>query len=514
MNPDLRALADELADAVASDDSRRIAEIVGGNLWALVQSSWPLLAEALERLPPEFLQSHPQVDLVKRFGASVFLEGGGVNHRALAVFESPEGAAVPDEFFDAILLQEMLAHRLRGDLAGARRVATRLRERIERSGPDGRRPIHGMVGFYLLQVGITEALCDNLEQALDDFANARALRSKSGDGLAEYDAALKAAAVQAVLGRLIEAETLLEQAGPLPSVGEPFATHLVGTEIAARALIAVDRLSPEAPELVRRAIELNADTEMIPVALLASIRWSVANGDLVGALDQVDHAAARAAAAPDSAISRVVTTMRAHVLALMGEVGAAFEVLEADLAGDGAVQATSAVRVRLALYTDGPDAALRAARKLMVRRGIGPSVRAHVMLLAAWAQTLLLGAPDGATAGPLGALVAREGLWRVLQLAPEHVVAQIPGLGDAPDFERRLTHWEGPQGHELTANELEVLRLLVTGESLAAIARRRFVSPNTVKTQVASIYRRLGVHGRREAVAEATRRGILKPFDL
>ncbi|HWL02792.1 MAG TPA: LuxR C-terminal-related transcriptional regulator [Microbacteriaceae bacterium] len=507
MSPAASALPDELAAAVARGDVDRIGGVVNANLWVLVQSHWALLKSALDLLPEDFLEANPTLALVKGFGSSVFLEGGGVNERATTMMQSGDGTGMPDQVLDAILLQEMLGHRLRGDFAAAKDVGSRLRTRVERVDEHGRRPIHDMVAFYLLHVGITEALAGDLEQSLRDFANVRSLRAKTGNELAEYDAALKSALVHAALGRLVEAERSLRRAGTPPELSEPFASQIAATETAARALIAVDRLGPDAPELVRSALEQNADAEMWPFALLASTRWAIVTGDLVGAIDEVDQVAASRHAPPESLLGLVVATTRAQALAIMGEFGAALRALESEGVGEG--PAPTVVRTRVALYTEGPEAALVAARQLVVRPGLGPSARAETMLLAAWAQVRLLGAPDGATAGPLGALVAREGLWRVLQLVPERVVAALPGLEQAPAFERRLAHHDPSTSVRLTANELEVLELLAGPDSLPTIARRRFVSPNTIKTQVASIYRGLGVHGRREAVAEATRRGIL-----
>jgi LuxR family transcriptional regulator, maltose regulon positive regulatory protein len=67
-------------------------------------------------------------------------------------------------------------------------------------------------------------------------------------------------------------------------------------------------------------------------------------------------------------------------------------------------------------------------------------------------------------------------------------------------------------GHEadrLTPGELAVLRELPSLLSLGEIAAARAVSINTVKTHVRSIYRKLGVEGRREAVEAGRRRGLL-----
>jgi LuxR family maltose regulon positive regulatory protein len=64
-------------------------------------------------------------------------------------------------------------------------------------------------------------------------------------------------------------------------------------------------------------------------------------------------------------------------------------------------------------------------------------------------------------------------------------------------------------GRRLTKSELEVLALLPSNVTLEEIAVRRHVSLNTVKTQVRSIYRKLGAGRRTEAVEAARLYGLL-----
>ena len=61
----------------------------------------------------------------------------------------------------------------------------------------------------------------------------------------------------------------------------------------------------------------------------------------------------------------------------------------------------------------------------------------------------------------------------------------------------------------LTPAELRLLHALPTHLSFREIAERQFVSPNTVKTQARSVYRKLGVSSRAEAVACARAAGLL-----
>ena len=57
--------------------------------------------------------------------------------------------------------------------------------------------------------------------------------------------------------------------------------------------------------------------------------------------------------------------------------------------------------------------------------------------------------------------------------------------------------------------ELEVLHLMAMGRTNQEIARQLIVAPGTVKAHTASIYRKLDVANRTEAVAHARRFGIL-----
>jgi LuxR family maltose regulon positive regulatory protein len=67
----------------------------------------------------------------------------------------------------------------------------------------------------------------------------------------------------------------------------------------------------------------------------------------------------------------------------------------------------------------------------------------------------------------------------------------------------------GPGREPLSRQELRVLRLLVAGQTYAEIAEALIVSPNTIKTQVSSIYSKLGVSRRAEAIAASGRLRLL-----
>ena len=61
----------------------------------------------------------------------------------------------------------------------------------------------------------------------------------------------------------------------------------------------------------------------------------------------------------------------------------------------------------------------------------------------------------------------------------------------------------------LSRQEQRVLQLLVAGRTYAEMAQALIVSPNTVKTQISSIYRKLGVSRRAEAIAKTSQLHLL-----
>jgi LuxR family transcriptional regulator, maltose regulon positive regulatory protein len=104
---------------------------------------------------------------------------------------------------------------------------------------------------------------------------------------------------------------------------------------------------------------------------------------------------------------------------------------------------------------------------------------------------------------------ARAVLWQA-----RDVLQQRPDLGNLPaqveelrwlDLARRAS----PGASSLTAAELRLLPLLATHLTFREVGQRLYISHNTVKTQAISIYRKLGVSTRSQAVQQVQRIGLL-----
>src|SRR4029077_20905915 len=62
---------------------------------------------------------------------------------------------------------------------------------------------------------------------------------------------------------------------------------------------------------------------------------------------------------------------------------------------------------------------------------------------------------------------------------------------------------------ELTARELDVLRLVAGGDANGEIARRLGLSVHTVERHLANVYPKIGARGRADATAYAIKHGIV-----
>lgn len=139
---------------------------------------------------------------------------------------------------------------------------------------------------------------------------------------------------------------------------------------------------------------------------------------------------------------------------------------------------------------------------LVVTRHLNP--RAAVMSRQLLAEAALVrGEPDVAA--------------RLLPAARSNLGAE-PGAIELErvqtDLESRLRAARAhPEVQELTAAELRVLELLPTYRSLEEIGEHLYVSRNTVKTHTLSIYRKLGVSSRSQAVERAGQLGVLEESD-
>jgi LuxR family transcriptional regulator, maltose regulon positive regulatory protein len=106
---------------------------------------------------------------------------------------------------------------------------------------------------------------------------------------------------------------------------------------------------------------------------------------------------------------------------------------------------------------------------------------------------------------------------RTLMREIDDVLKKRPGLGtlvgEAQALRARLTEERTPsvvEASSLTVAELRVLPLLATHLTFPEIGAELFLSPNTVKSQAMSLYRKLGASSRSQAVARSRELALLE----
>jgi len=127
-------------------------------------------------------------------------------------------------------------------------------------------------------------------------------------------------------------------------------------------------------------------------------------------------------------------------------------------------------------------------------------------LLLSWA---LLGIGDEEHAAPILAELLQNVSDEELLIVPAQVDtfarANVPGWSPA----KNLIDASPLDAETLTPRELEVLTLLASDRTREQIAAELFVSVNTVKSQINSIFRKLGVTRRVDAILVAEKRRLI-----
>src|SRR6478752_3162859 len=131
-----------------------------------------------------------------------------------------------------------------------------------------------------------------------------------------------------------------------------------------------------------------------------------------------------------------------------------------------------------------------------------------LMVTADDGDDLLLRAITGGAAGVVLKTNGMETLVKTIRAAARGEA--VVSAGDLRRVLQRAAPARMGLGHDLTAREREVLKLLAEGRSTSTIAGTLFVAPATARNHVQSIMTKLGAHSRLEAVAIALRENIIR----
>lgn len=499
---------DALRSAVQSKNDERVAHAAMMNIWPLYSVHAAELVEAVEGLPSPVLERYPVLRILHRMTPVL-----ARTSRPFKPLIYPDDARnmSPDEL-DIFTLVQMVAFRLSGDVAAAMIYARRLQDRIVEIRVESRERPDGPLWFYHQQIGSTLLAAGETAAALLEFTTARDLGRLSPQADAERMALGRTALAHAVRGSLDDAESTLDEIALLPQVTHAHAASTMMTERCARALLAVDQMAPEAGALLSRLETYDSIELTWPFALLARTRHLLA---LQHPDDAVEAVSLAHDAHPDqhgSFATDVINAVSIEALWSIGDTTSARRL--ADSSARSGVLSRMAI-IRHALLESRLDTAAAGLRQMSAARSLGPGQRAEATLLSAWLECALTDGVAAETAAQVARIASRPGKRRLISTMPLQLIERVRerlSPEDAVAFSALtggLDSADHPRRPALTASEIRVLHALPLHATTAEIAAALYVSPNTIKSQLRSLYRKLGCSTRDDAISIASRLRLL-----
>jgi len=499
---------EELDRAVGSGSPDAIARAALSNIWPLYSSHHDALTAAVVGLPSALLERHPVLKMVHPM--TVVLARTTRPFKPL-IYQDEARSMSPEEI-DLITLVQMIAFRSSGDVAAALGYARRLEDRILQTRVESRDRTDGPLWFYHHQIGSTLLASGDTTRALLEFATARQLGRFSIQIDAERLPFGREALAHAVRGSLADAERALGNARSKPT---PTAAHLHGartTEATVAALIAVDRMSDDLDDALAALDPYDSVELTWPFALLTRARAFLARRQPEDALEAIHLAADSHPAQHGSFATDVIAATSIKALLAVGDVARARRI--ADESTDPGVL-TRLATVRVALHDGRYDLAGHGLTLLSAGEALGPAQRAETVLLSGWLELARAGDIDRDTALQISRVARKRDNRRLLAIMPRQLVDHVRALlptEPAAEFHSvtaGLANFEMHPRPVLTMGERRVLNALSSHQTTAAIAETFHVSPNTIKSQLQSLYRKLGSSTRDEAIKTATRFNLL-----
>lgn len=485
----------DLIDMPVGGALRRAAEKSDATEIAKLIDASPI--EAWYAIPPDELRS------ILNETPDGLLKPGGVAFAFKSVLNPDAALTCTPRGPGAVLLGVMMS-RLRGAPGAAAQM-------LDTVGSDtGAHPLFdragGMTTFARLHAGFTYLLAGRISEARERLASAAIVPPPAALTMLLRDTYAKLAIIDAVFGSHADARRNLDLAASLPltvSWAEPIVTShldiaealLVGDDEVAEALARLERLPP------------HVVGEMWPIWLLAVFVLHLRAGTHV---EGVQHVQRLSAATP------VATAVDGYPASILPFVRAVSALLDGDgLALRDALAETDADLMPVRLLTAAVAVQCQASEALItalvgLRAPLSGFEQLDALRVVALTWAMLRTGDETAAHGLVSDLIAR----RARTGTP---VLLTPAAVDTYAREN-FADWVSPkalipeQSSEpvnLSKRERQVLRLLASDRTREQIAEDLFVSVNTIKSQVSSIFRKLRVDNRLDAVLEGERRRLL-----
>ena len=495
----------DLASAIVTDYWFELgghrAEVLAalGGLTRRTLTTWPLLAVelALSYLP---IPDH-QWKAAELFTIAV----AGIGAR--------RGGTTPTERLVYVLLEMVASRTLLGSYRRAGQLAERLGRMIAEFPAADYESAKRLMPRAITQIAATQLFSGNEQAALLTLLSGTvSAQSKEGQERAQYFALSLRAGAHALAGELDDAERFYRISDGL--VGEEHRHNDYSGSMArlAEAMLAAERGEYKKALEVMSRLHIHYGTIENVHLLVQTETWAYLGTDPERGLDwasEVLRTVPRQRRVPDYGVASLKRSIVRSALAV-GDLATAQQHLKATTAIGSTAHATLAAQVELARGSHERALALLLRNPPRERVGLRDALEHDLALVIASSRN---GQTDAAlvrlrtlastlTSRRLSLPViafTNNGLSELLDLAGQ---ANVVGLGERLSDLRPRDARTRPRPR-LTPREHAVLLQLLDGGSYADIARELVVSINTVRSQVRSLYRKLEVSSREDALKSA-----------
>ncbi|HWD51081.1 MAG TPA: LuxR C-terminal-related transcriptional regulator, partial [Acidimicrobiales bacterium] len=525
-----------LGHAQPGNEVAAIRHAVLGDDWETAEAIWfrhgtslmmqpaGTFGELLESIPGEVLEGYPSVAIFRRAmsiaGDDSDLDGRMATVRSYYEASSQVLATLDDpRLIDLIVLGtgHLIGLRLNGRFDDSEQFAEELSARIDGQIEAGEaRP--DLLRWFYLQWGLTRTLLGDRRGAMLCYRRCWEYRTTSKSDWVSSNAAANLALTHALSGDTERARLWLDRDREFDT-SHLWGDYLVGLGARiAEGMLALDRLDPAG---VEPQLQHLGDGS-IPVELWAFVAFLRAQyelhfGNPFTALTTLDAAEQSQddRLSDKGAAARLLARARADLLIATGDHRRAGQVLEAG-GGDHPLLAVPTTRIHL-LTGDEPEAQ-RIADQALARTDVTTRDRLELLLLQA-AAAFRTGDHQSASQNIRNALsiYQKTGILRpfaTLKAGVREWLMATAGDGMGAADWATVTGQRPVYPNEilevrLSRQEQAVLASLQLHASRQDIADQLYVSVNTVKTHLNSVYRKLGTSSRDQALIKARQLGLL-----
>jgi LuxR family maltose regulon positive regulatory protein len=494
-----------------AEDWDAVVEVLDDIMFRMIAEKPMQLHSAILALPRKVRDENPRFTLSLELGwqprEGLAQAWVSMARRAAGTFARlPKTMSPWDELHVHIV--KTIVFRLKGDLPAALEAAQSL-DTLLADDDLAARPATTLAEAHY-QSGLTRLLGLDLVGARESFSSSYGLaHGSTGSGVAAADRAAEAIA----LVRALEGEA--EHAANWLTTLDGRTSGTAG--LVARALVSIGRLDSRDARHWLSLLAVRDNDEFWAFAAHAENRYGLYWGDPVETDANLDRAWAEHGErlVEGSTAQLLLTSDAADLAIILGQLSRAEAALEK---APGRNTWIAVSRARLALLASNPKHALLFILEGQARGRTERYGQLDLAVLRA-ATELALGRQDDATASLLRAIKQSEksGVIVPFRLLPQETLEGLAGLHpDAAAFIARysltgtsyLAPYQAVAG-ALSERELVVLRALDPGATVEQVAKKLFVASNTVKAQLRSIYRKLNVSTRTEALLVAAELGLL-----